>query len=119
MWKGVNMRYVKFLIAILATICILGANFEQVSAGNGHKAECDSQVRRVQCGAYVANVSMGAHLLYNTNNGGVYCSMTHEKHLHNIYCANSSCNVLFSSNEVRTCLEKHSSCEAKTGICQY
>lgn len=57
------MRYVKFLIAILATICILGANFEQVSAGNGHKAECDSQVRRVQCGAYVANVSMGTFAL--------------------------------------------------------
>ena len=65
------MRYEKFLIAILATICILEANIEQVSAGNGHKAECDSQVRRVQCGAYVANVSMGTHLLYNTNKGGV------------------------------------------------
>ena len=111
------MKQIKTIACIGLAVIMLLANTSTASAA-GHKTGCGSNLKAVICGSLVGNVNQGTHILYVTANGGVVgCSIVWEQHFHTIKC--TSCETIFQTNAVRTCLEKHTSCPPHTGMCQY
>lgn len=112
------MKYLKSITCIGLAVIMLLASSSTVNAAS-HKGACGATLYKVQCGQLIEmNASMGAHVLYYTNNGtAVSCTRTAEKHLHNILC--SGCGVLLSGNQIRNCTIKHSVCSDERYVCQY
>lgn len=86
-----------------------------------HKTGCGATATKITClTTRVDTPSEGQHTLYITaNETPVVCHRRSEVFLHNIYCANSKCNVLLVQNQARKCVIHHSICPDETGRCQY
>lgn len=114
------MRFQKRVVCFgMAALLLLAPSMKADAAT--HVTGCGATARRIVCTpTRVATPSEGQHLLYETANGSkVWCYKSSEVFLHNIHCANSSCNVLLEKNQARKCVIHHSVCPDETGCCQY
>lgn len=105
------------LVGMVAIVLTLTSSLDVLAVS--HISGCTTTSHRVECGSFIGTVSAGTHVLYSTPNGNVVCQKWEQKHLHNVYCANSRCNVKIYSNQARTCMVLHSACPDETGKCQY
>ncbi|MBP3617204.1 MAG: hypothetical protein J6J38_04110 [Lachnospiraceae bacterium] len=109
-------RAKKVIAGALIAATVLATGGISVYAAE-HKTGCSANAIEIRCTGPFYYTSAGYHVLYVTPNGEARCWKTAGAGRHDLYCANSACQIHLSMGP-RLHEMDHEYCPSETGLCQ-
>lgn len=120
-----NLKQIKKMVAavvLTAAVSVAGVGVVYAATNDPqHAPGCVRPGKTIRCTGPMYSHLTGAHeVRVSGSNNAVICGVTEIYGTHDIFCSNSYCRVLFST-ETRVCAQFHDcyDCESPTGLCQY